>query len=374
MATLALSLSFLITVVMGGGAVLLTKGTTPEGFTLRMLVLGAVNIGVVTAIVVWVAHVTCVPFGQIGACLERLLGGDLRARLDVVGRDEIAQTARSVNELAVLLSESMGALRTGAEELTRTADRLGEVSTQLDGDAAQTTGRATAMAASAAQANDRVGSVAAGAAQVEASIAEIARSSAAAADVSSQGVRVAADANDTVARLGASTTAIQDVVRAITAIAEQTNLLALNATIEAARAGEHGKGFAIVAGEVKDLAAQTSAATEDINARIAAIASDSAAAVDAIGQIGGFINRVSELQITIAGAVEEQSATSREIGLGVRGAAEHCDAIVADVGRVADAADSTAHGASETRQLATTLRDTARSLSQIVKRFSVTDR
>src|SRR6266516_6756326 len=99
----------------------------------------------------------------------------------------------------------------------------------------------------------------------------------------------------------------------ITAIAQQTNLLALNATIEAARAGAAGKGFAIVAAEVKELATATGHASEDIVARVEAIQADTSNAVSSIGEIRNVIERINEMQTSVAGAVEEQSATTAEI-------------------------------------------------------------
>src|SRR5690606_26053119 len=121
--------------------------------------------------------------------------------------------------------------------------------------------------------------------------------------------------------LSESSAQIGEVIDVITSIAAQTNLLALNATLEAARAGEAGKGFAVVANEVKELAKQTSLATDEIGTRIAAIQRDSSGAVEAIGRIQEVIARVADLQTTIASAVEEQTATTNEISRSVTDAA-----------------------------------------------------
>ena len=123
--------------------------------------------------------------------------------------------------------------------------------------------------------------------------------------------------NETVAKLGTSSQEIGNVVKVITSIAEQTNLLALNATIEAARAGEAGKGFAVVANEVKELAQETARATEDIARRVEAIQGDTAGAVEAIGEIATIITSINDYQLTIASAVEEQTATTNEMARNV---------------------------------------------------------
>src|SRR5207244_5356852 len=114
---------------------------------------------------------------------------------------------------------------------------------------------------------------------------------------------------------------IGEVVKLITAVAEQTNLLALNATIEAARAGEAGRGFAVVASEVKALAAQTDKATDEIGTQIAGMQSATQDSVAAIKEIGATINRISRIASTIASAVHQQGAATSEIARNVQQAA-----------------------------------------------------
>jgi methyl-accepting chemotaxis protein len=178
------------------------------------------------------------------------------------------------------------------------------------------------LSASAEQASAQAGVVAAGAEEMTASVAEIAKSASEAAIVAREGVEAVTDTSASIEALGSSSQQIGEVVKLISTIAAQTNLLALNATIEAARAGEAGKGFAVVASEVKDLANQTSAATENIAATVASIQTDVAQSVAAIAKINDLIGRISDLQTSIAGAVEEQSATANEIAMNIQGVAQ----------------------------------------------------
>jgi methyl-accepting chemotaxis protein len=188
--------------------------------------------------------------------------------------------------------------------------------------------------------------------------------------VASQAVTEAADTNANVAKLGESSTEIGNVIKVITSIAEQTNLLALNATIEAARAGEAGKGFAVVANEVKELATETARATEDIAQRIETIQGDTTAAVESINRITETIARINDIQNAIASAVEEQAATTNEIGRNVAEAAKGTNEIAENITGVAHAAADTAQGVGSTQEAAGELARMAEELKGLVSEFT----
>jgi methyl-accepting chemotaxis protein len=206
--------------------------------------------------------------------------------------------------------------------------------------------------------------------ELSASIREIASNTSSANLIGSEAAKEASATNAIVARLGESSAEIGQVIKVITSIAQQTNLLALNATIEAARAGDAGRGFAVVANEVKDLARETAMATEQVSAKIEAIQNETSAAVSAIARIGMTIQRVTEIQTTIAAAVEQQAATTGEITRSVNGAAAGARDITDNINGVAGAAATTAKGAAETQHAASELAVLASQLHALVAQFN----
>ena len=230
--------------------------------------------------------------------------------------------------MAISLNRAVEGMRvtisTMANTSTSLADSANQQETtrnQIAASAEETSAQAGIAAAAAEQVTRNVQTVSAGSEELGASIREIAQNANDAAQVASEAVEVAETTNRTVSKLGESSVEIGNVVKVITTIAEQTNLLALNATIEAARAGDAGKGFAVVASEVKDLAQETAKATEDISRRVNAIQADTTNAVAAIGEISRIIARINDYQVTIASAVEEQTATTSEMNRNVNEAA-----------------------------------------------------
>ena len=266
----------------------------------------------------------------------------------------------------VLTRSVSRAVRSSAVALDRSSSDLGAVSSQLGSNAEETAVQAGVVSAAAEEVSANVSTVATAVEELGASITEIAANATEAASVAARAVVAAESTNATVSKLGASSAEIGEVIEVITSIAEQTNLLALNATIEAARAGEAGKGFAVVANEVKELAKQTSVATEEIGVKIAAIQSDSSGAVDAIAEISEIIDRVATLQTTIASAVEEQTATTNEISRSVTEAARGSSEIAENITSVATAARSTTAGADATQSAAAELARVAAELQALV--------
>ncbi|RME67894.1 MAG: hypothetical protein D6781_12195 [Verrucomicrobia bacterium] len=202
-----------------------------------------------------------------------------------------------------------------------------------------------------------------------ATIREIATQTSEAARVAGQASQVAGRTNETIRKLGESSTEIGNVLKVITSIAEQTNLLALNATIEAARAGDAGKGFAVVAGEVKELAKQTANATSEIRARIEAIQGDSTSAVEAIAEIASVIERINEIQTTIASSVEEQAATMNEISSNATEVSRGGSEIAQNIASVSEASMQSTEAAARTAQAAAELSQLAQSLKEVVSQF-----
>ena len=168
-----------------------------------------------------------------------------------------------------------------------------------------------------------------------------------ASKLADQAGAAAREASANVDRLRESSAAIGNVVNLIAQIAKQTTLLALNSTIEAARAGDAGRGFAVVATEVKALAVQTQAATEEISKKIEALQKDAAGSVDAVHRISQAIEAIRPVFENVNGAVAEQNETTSEMAENAA-SASHFIVSVGDSAAEIDSAtkEAEAHGES----------------------------
>ena len=308
--------------------------------------------------------------GRVKDVVDGLASGDLTRTSGLTTHDELGQMGRALDEAVVDLRAVMSSVVASSDAVAAASEELSASSAQISASAEETSTQSGVVSAAAEEVSRSVATVAAGAEEMGSAIREISQSVNEATRVASQAVTEAQTTTATIQALGTSSQEIGAVVKTITSIAEQTNLLALNATIEAARAGEAGKGFAVVANEVKELAQETARATEDIARRVEAIQADTTRAVAAIGGISGVIGQINDFQLTIASAVEEQTATTSEMSRSVQEAAGGSTEIATNITGVSTAASSTTQALGQTRLAVDELSRMASDLRGSVARFT----
>jgi methyl-accepting chemotaxis protein len=374
-----------------------------EAVTAAALSVGAWTLGILVLLagLGWflVRASVLAPLRDAGVFLERIASGDMTGELKVDRQDELGEMQGHLNHMAASLraivrdiSERAKVLLGSSAELERMSDGLltsaGELSAKSNTVATaseEMNANMSSVAAAMEQASTNVGTVATAAEEMSATIHEIAGNTDKTREVTRRAVDKANSASQRVDQLGVAAREIGKVTETITAISSQTNLLALNATIEAARAGEAGRGFAVVANEIKELANQTSSATEEIRERIAGIQDSTAATIEEIGQVMEVIGEVSSFVSTIAAAVEQQSAATRDIAenvgqasLGIQEVNENVSQssvvtgeIAKDIVGVSTASGHISASSSELKRSSENLSQLAGALEGLVKKFKV---
>jgi methyl-accepting chemotaxis protein len=354
---------------------------------ITQILVGLVVIVVAAVLVTRLSQSISQPIKYVGQKLREIAlgGGDLTQRLPVNGEDEVAQLSQACNELLTTLQQLIQMVGLSSNAVNESAERTAHLAqdnakgiaaqqTEIDLVATASTEMSSAIAEVAHNANNA------------ASAAENARKQAQdghhVVDATVHAIRSVSsdvgDAADVIKKLAEDSARVGSILDAVRGIAEQTNLLALNAAIEAARAGDQGRGFAVVADEVRQLAQRTHSSTQEIQEIIAAIRLGTNKAVEAMeksrsntetsvhqansaGQaltaITQSIATISDMNLQIAAAVEEQSKVTEEI--------------TRNVTAIRDVAQTLAMAANESADTGTQLNQAADRLHQLLRQFKV---
>ncbi|MCK7612511.1 methyl-accepting chemotaxis protein [Roseibium sediminicola] len=350
------------------------------------------------AIAILIGQSVARPLARLQAAMEALASGQTDLDLpEMAGNTELASMSRTVQvfrdnaveraELASaqdlenrqreervarldgLIGRFEGTVSAALDSLDRANGELRQTSQSMEqsaDDVANQSGEAKDAVRTAAE---NVTSAAHSAEELAASIAEIASQANKSTEVAQQAVMSASSTVSTMQELSSAADRIGEVMGLIRDIANQTNLLALNATIEAARAGEAGKGFAVVAAEVKQLADQTSKATEDIATQIEAIQGSSGQAVAAIEDVNRIIADMEGLASAVASAVQQQDEAVQVISENVSSASTRSEEGVTRMEAVGSAAELARSNGSEVEQLAESLGQQGALIRQEVAQF-----
>jgi len=369
------------------------------------MILGGIVLVVVTLTTMFAILITrsiSKPLGQAVFLLDQVSKGDISKDVhaeNAARKDEIGDLARSIQAMEESLRRLMRELSQGIQTVASSATQLTAASTQTAGSvksmseksstvaaaAEESCATTTAVSSSMERASANLTSVAGATEEMSSTVAEIASNSEKARVISEKAMAQAQTISTIMAELGRAAQEIGKVTETITDISAQTNLLALNATIEAARAGSAGKGFAVVANEIKELAKQTSEATEDIKAKIAGVQNSTTGAVQTIETITGVIKEIGNTVASTAAAIEEQAtvtknvageiaqatAVVREVNDQVAQTATVSRSIASDIATVNSATAGIREGGTQVETSAIELSRLSEQLKVLVAQFSV---
>ncbi|MEJ2590857.1 MAG: methyl-accepting chemotaxis protein [Candidatus Thiodiazotropha sp.] len=322
---------------------------------------------------------------RIESTANRLVEGDLNARVDYAARDEMGQIAQMVNQMAENFRRTVNQVKDAVTRLASAAEETSVVTAQTTAGISQQQTETSQVATAINQMSATVHEVARNAVEAAAAAQEADNTFAEGKQVIDRVIKAIGDlageverAAGVIQQLEAESKNIGAVLDVIKGIAEQTNLLALNAAIEAARAGEQGRGFAVVADEVRTLAGRTQDSTKEIEEMIGKLqvgannavkvmatgkemtqvgVDQAALAGEALVTINAAVERISGMNTQIASAAEEQSTVTEEINRSIVS--------------INEVAEQSSVGAQQTAAASDDLAKLADQLKGLVDRFKV---
>lgn len=364
-----------------------TALSTENYETSKIFVILAILVGISVSIFIalWMTRSITAPMNEAVTVAETVASGDLTQKIAVSGGDEASRLMVALQKMQQNLRDAMSHISNSSDQLASAAEELNSVTEDSSRGLQQQNDEIQQAATAITEMSSAVDEVAQTAVQTSEQSTESAKMAVQGQQQVDETVKAIRDMNQDVALtsdliqgLAVQSQDIGKVLDVIRAIAEQTNLLALNAAIEAARAGDAGRGFAVVADEVRALAHRTQTSTREIEEMIAKIRSGTGDAVSAmkhssdkaghaltVAQAAGEalsiitqrINKISDSNLVIASAAEEQAKVAREIDR--------------NIVNISDLAAQTAAGANQTSASAHELSRLAVDLNALVTRFKV---
>ncbi|MEM6584246.1 MAG: methyl-accepting chemotaxis protein [Pseudomonadota bacterium] len=289
-----------------------------------------------------------------------------QTRLQMQQEEARLERERMLRGLADQFERTVGEVVSGVAEASTQLQATSQSMAQV---AEESSRRVGDVSASMSEANSGATAAAAASDEFAMSIGEISRQAASSAELARQATQSATQADTTMSALSDNAQQVGQIVELIQTIAQRTNLLALNASIEAARGGEAGRGFAVVASEVKELAMQTSRATEQVAEQIRSMQDTTGVSVKALRSIVDQIQDLQTTAVSIASAVDKQSVAGQDLARSNYMAARGTEEVNGHIAEVRELSLSTGSAASQVLSSATNLENQAASLTSQVDAF-----